>query len=94
MSPKRGGLLKQAVEKYVEPIREALKKSDDYLMIQAQRIELERLRGVLDIIVRENAGEPDDELAIEYGGTGYEKHPAVESTRRIRAELREALDPQ
>lgn len=45
---------------------------------------LKRAEGILDIIVRENQGEPDEDLAIEYGGTAYEKHPAVQTTRVIR----------
>ena len=33
--------------------------------------------GKLDIIKRRLAGEPDDELAVDYGGTGWENDPAV-----------------
>ena len=33
--------------------------------------------GKLDIIKRRIAGEPDDELAIDYGGTDWENDPAV-----------------
>lgn len=48
-------------------------------------------KGKLDIIARENAGEPDDELAVDYGGMGLESDPAVASTRELRKQLAEAL---
>lgn len=50
------------------------------------RLRAEEAEGKLDIIWRENNDEPDDLLAIDYGGTGWEKAPAVESTRRLRME--------
>lgn len=46
--------------------------------------ELEKATGQLDIITRENAGEPDDSLAVDFGGLGWENHPAIESTRTLR----------
>lgn len=72
------------------------KKSPEALKIQEQGIELERLRGALAIIIRENAGEVGEhgeELMFEYGGTGFENHPAVVSTRAkrvLRTEFEEA----
>ena len=37
----------------------------------------EAAEGKLDIIKRRLAGEPDDELAVDYGGTGWESDPVV-----------------
>ena len=37
----------------------------------------EAAEGKLDIIKRRLAGEPDDELATDYGGTGWEEDPTV-----------------
>lgn len=48
---------------------------------------LEVAHGVLDIIKRENAGEPDSSIASDYGGMGFENHEAVTSTRALRSML-------
>ena len=37
----------------------------------------EAAEGKLDIIKRRLEGEPDDSLAIDYGGTGWENDPVV-----------------
>lgn len=37
----------------------------------------EAAEGKLDIIKRRLEGEPDDSLAVEYGGTGWESDPVV-----------------
>ena len=37
----------------------------------------EAAEGKLDIIQRRLEGEPDDSLAIDYGGTGWENDPVV-----------------
>lgn len=38
---------------------------------------VEALEGALDIVRRVLEGDTGDWLAADYGGTGYEKHPAV-----------------
>ena len=54
----------------------------------AQRTaELEAAKGKLDIILRVSRGEPDDELAVDYGGLGWENDPAVLGVYNLRAEL-------
>ena len=50
--------------------------------------ELEVAKGKLDIILRVSRGEPDDELAVDYGGLGLENDPAVLGVYDLIAELR------
>lgn len=50
----------------------------------ATRSDLEKAQGVLDIILRECAGESDEDIALDYGGTGWEKHEAVQVVRGLR----------
>ena len=45
--------------------------------IRALEERAEAAEGKLDIIKRRLAGEPDDELAVDFGGTGWENDPAV-----------------
>ena len=55
----------------------------------AQRTaELEVAKGKLDIILRVSRGEPDDELAVDYGGLGWENDPAVLGVYDLIAELK------
>ena len=49
--------------------------------------ELEAAKGKLDIILRVSRGEPDDELAVDYGGLGWENDPAVLGVYNLIAEL-------
>jgi hypothetical protein len=39
------------------------------------------LEGVLDIVERTVSREDDDSIAIDYAGTGWERHPAVTAIR-------------
>ena len=50
--------------------------------------ELEAAKGKLDIILRVSRGEPEDELAIDYGGLGWENDPAVLGVYDLIAELK------
>lgn len=45
--------------------------------IRALEERAEAAEGKLDIIRRRLEGEPDDSLAVDYGGTGWENDPAV-----------------
>ena len=45
--------------------------------IRALEERAEAAEGKLDIIKRRLEGEPDDSLAIDYGGTGWENDPVV-----------------
>lgn len=45
--------------------------------IRALEERAEAAEGKLDIIRRRLEGEPDDSLAIDYGGTGWESDPVV-----------------
>ena len=45
--------------------------------VAALEARAEAAEGKLDIIKRRLEGEPDDSLAIDYGGTGWENDPAV-----------------
>ena len=45
--------------------------------IRALEERAEAAEGKLDIIQRRLEGEPDDSLAIDYGGTGWENDPVV-----------------
>ena len=45
--------------------------------VAALEARAEAAEGKLDIIKRRLAGEPDDELAIDFGGTGWENDPVV-----------------
>ena len=45
--------------------------------IRALEERAEAAEGKLDIIKRRLAGEPDDELAVDFGGTGWENDPVV-----------------
>jgi hypothetical protein len=60
--------------------------------LECMKERAEAAEGKLDIILRENAGESGSDLAAEYGGTGWEKDPAVSTTRKLRRELRKAAD--
>lgn len=48
---------------------------------------LEAAEGKLDIILRATRGEPDDELAADYGGTGWENDPAVRGVYALLAAI-------
>jgi len=50
--------------------------------IRALEERAEAAEGKLDIIKRRLEGEPDDELAIDYGGTGWESDPTVLAVAR------------
>jgi len=43
----------------------------------------EAAEGKLDIIKRRLEGEPDDSLAIDYGGTGWENDPVVRAVEEL-----------
>ena len=45
--------------------------------VAALEARAEAAEGKLDIIKRRLEGEPDDSLAIDYGGTGWENDPVV-----------------
>ena len=45
--------------------------------VRALEERAEAAEGKLDIIKRRLEGEPDDSLAVEYGGTGWESDPVV-----------------
>lgn len=45
--------------------------------VRALEERAEAAEGKLDIIKRRLEGEPDDSLAIDYGGTGWESDPVV-----------------
>jgi hypothetical protein len=47
----------------------------------------DKFDGTLDIIQRICAGEDDSLLALDYGGTGWETHPAVKAVYKLREQL-------
>ena len=51
--------------------------------IRALEERAEAAEGKLDIIKRRLEGEPDDSLAIDYGGTGWENDPAVRAVEEL-----------
>lgn len=51
--------------------------------IRALEARAEAAEGKLDIIKRRLAGEPDDELAVDFGGTGWENDRAVRAVREL-----------
>jgi len=57
--------------------------------VETLKARVEEAEGCLDIIHRENAGEPDDSIASDYGGTGWEKQLSVMSTRAVRKQLKD-----
>jgi len=68
--------------------------NDHWEALQAEltrlKVEIEALKGKLDIIKRESEGEDETELAIQYGGTGWEKDPAVVAARNLRSRAERA----
>lgn len=66
----------------IRPVTDALEASINEMKARAEAAE-----GKLDIIVRETNGEPDDELAIDYGGTGWETSEPVKVVRALRESL-------
>ena len=52
--------------------------------IRALEERAEAAEGKLDIIKRRLEGEPDDSLAIDYGGTGWESDPVVLAVSELR----------
>ena len=59
-------------------------------VVEKHTAELEVAKGKLDIILRVSRGEPDDELAVDYGGLGWENDPAVLGVYNLIAELQSA----
>lgn len=51
--------------------------------VAALEARAEAAEGKLDIIKRRLEGEPDDSLAIDYGGTGWENDPAVRAVEEL-----------
>lgn len=41
------------------------------------------LKSVLDIIIRETGGDDPASLGVDYGGTGLDRHPDVQTMRRL-----------
>lgn len=51
--------------------------------VAALEARAEAAEGKLDIIKRRLAGDPDDELAVDYGGTGWDNDPAVRAVYEL-----------
>ena len=59
--------------------------------IRALEARAEAAEGKLDIIKRRLEDEPDDSLAIDYGGTGWENDPAVRAVEELQEETVAAI---
>lgn len=53
--------------------------------------ERDKAQAALEIIVRENAGELDEDIAMDFAGLGAELLPAVQSVRELRRRLKDVL---
>lgn len=62
------------------PLKEL--KPEDW--IRHLQTTITQMKGQLDIIKRVAEGETDDFLSVDYGGLGWEKHPAVQAVYKLR----------